>query len=142
MDTTHAIDGAGRASLIAGPCFMLSAVAAALYLQIPEPVIIRPVDVISALIMLIPATIVGAILGFLPSLLGSAVLGWLAGRISLLRFPLIWPLAGAGLAAIFARSEMPDAVRFAFIVTGALCAMICRQQWEMGSSLSRAASWV
>jgi hypothetical protein len=130
MDTNHAIAGAGRASLIAGPCFTLSAIAAALYLKLPEPVIIRPVDVMGTLGILIPATIVGAILGFLPSLLGSAVLGWLAGRISLLRFPLIWPLVGGGLAAIFARTDMPDEWRFAFIVTGALCAMVCRRHWE------------
>lgn len=131
MDDNLAVAGAGRAALIAGPCFVLSTSAAVLYGRIPEPIIITPGEFFGLLFLMIPASLVGFILGFLPSLLGSVIMGWLARHIPALRLAPIWTLVGGALAGIPYFMEPEDAsFGFAFVVTGAICATICRRHWR------------
>ena len=120
------------ASLVAGPVFLLSLIAAAAYLTLPQPISLDASVAIAIPMALIPATIVGFVLAFVPNLLGSAVMAWIAETHQAARDPLAWAaagaLSGAGLAASFSSLQSPGG--FATIVTSAVCARICRSQFE------------
>jgi len=135
MMSLHASPGCGAAlaaSLAAGPVFLLSLIAAMVYVTLPAPI---PLDASAAIgipLALIPAMIVGFVLAFVPNLLGSAVMAWIAEGHEAARDPLAWvaagALIGAGLAASFSGLQSPGG--FATIFTSAVCARICRAQFE------------
>jgi hypothetical protein len=122
------------ASLVAGPVFLLSLIAATIYVTLPDPVPLDPSTVFGIVLALIPATIVGFVLAFAPNLLGSAVMAGFAEAHEAVRDPFVWvgagALAGTGLAALFAEIQSPGG--FATIVTSAVCARICRAQFDWG----------
>jgi len=131
----HRSPGCGAAlaaSLAAGPVFLLSLIAAAGYMTLPQPIPIDSSAAIGIPMALIPATVVGFVLAFAPNLLGSAMMAWIAETHAPARDPLAWvaagALIGAGLAAAFGGLQSPGG--FATIFTSAVCARICRAQFE------------
>ena len=117
------------ASLAAGPIFLISTAAAALYLQLPRPVVVDPWEAAQFALMAIPAAMVGFLLSGLPNLIGSRLLVRAGTFYPWARAPLAWSATGAllggalaGLTGAFAE----PAYAFGLIVTSACCAAICR----------------
>lgn len=129
-------------SAAAGPMFVTFTALAYLYLQIPHTVAFGAEDLGTFVLMMVPAAIVGFILAFVPNLLGSAVMATIGESAEWGRSPLAWSLAGGlagtGLVLLFAPrdglfadvGQEGGAAAFALIATSAICARICRGQFD------------
>jgi hypothetical protein len=123
------------ASLAAGPIFLFATGLAALYLQLPRPVVLEPGEVIAFAALAAPAALVGFVLSLLPNLVGRYLLIRAGGALPQMRRRAVWiatgALHGAALAwGTGAFAQPPYA--FGLILTSAACAGICRKSacWE------------
>lgn len=119
------------AAAVAGPLFVLSYVAAELYLRIPQPVVVQDQEFVLFLAVMPSTFLVGGVIGLVPIFLGAAVMGALADRFEAMRSPFAWAAAGAscgvGLVLLFA-SWTDYSIAFALVATSTVCAVICRRQ--------------
>jgi hypothetical protein len=124
------------ACLVAGPTFATTFALADLYLKLPQPIIVSPLEMRQFLAILAAATAFGAMIAVVPAGLGMLMMSGLGDLLPAARTPLAWTLAGAasgyGLAMLTgAWPDLPPAA-FALVATSALCARICRgaAEWE------------
>ncbi|MBS0503774.1 MAG: hypothetical protein JSS55_08225 [Proteobacteria bacterium] len=134
MARTKCAAGVALAAVAAGPAFV-AATGIALLMSNPDPV---PVNASSAVMLLLflPAIPFGAIMACLPIFLGALALSAIGCFDEIARLPVVWALAGAGMAGIPALlliGGSPESAVFvaAFAWTGAICALIARAgtQW-------------
>ncbi|HVM22604.1 MAG TPA: hypothetical protein VM308_04805 [Sphingomicrobium sp.] len=116
-------------SLIAGPGVLLFFIIAGWSATFTSPIVVGLEELV-AIVMLVPLT---AAVGFGPALvanaIGSFVMIWVGRWFPLLRFPLVWGLAGGVLAwVVAAHLEFGPEWVFAFTATGAVCALACRMR--------------
>jgi hypothetical protein len=121
-----------RASLVAGPVFLVSLIIFGGLLEIAtrDPHWRPPVREIASLVL--PAFIVGFLLALLPNLIATGVMKALSRQMAEFRRPLAWvavgALLGGALAFLFgARFDSGGLDSLAAMaVTGGVCARICR----------------
>jgi len=116
-------------SLLAGPMVILFLGLTTFTAAIPHPVAIDWA-MISSGFLLIPLSI---IIGFLPALIangiGSVFMIAIGNLIPVLRFPFLWPVVGGVAAwAVTDYANLPEEAAFAFAMSGAVSAMICRMR--------------
>jgi hypothetical protein len=115
------------AACAAGPIFLLSSAVAALYLELPRPVVLEVRELVAFLPMLLAAAFAGFIPAFILNWLGAALMTALARLGGPARGRSGWILAGAGIGGLMAATLGADgAGGFALVVTSAACAAICR----------------
>ena len=122
------------ASAAAGPVFLASLGAAIFYLQMPRAIAVEELaSAALGLAIVIPAFLVGFVLAIMPNVIGAAVMATLSESFGVAREPAIWVmaggLAGAGIAALTSGFGPEPPIGFALIVTGAVCAAICRRSF-------------
>jgi hypothetical protein len=131
------------ASSAAGPIFLISLFAAILYLQTPSAIpfgVGEAAALAAGSALLVPAFLVGFFLALLPNLVGASVMAALAETVEEARAPVAWvaagALGGAGIAVLSSGFGSDPPIAFALIVTGGLCAGICRRTfaWDDGQS--------
>lgn len=130
MSINPSRSGLALAALSAGPIFLGATTAAALYLELPGPLVVTAGDVGLFLLLCVPALFVGTLLAVIPLLLGTAFMSFLGSVAAPARSPEAWTaagvLAGAGIALLFdAFADPPYA--FGLILTSAACAAMCRR---------------
>lgn len=122
------------ASAVAGPLFAALLGLAAVYLQLPRPITIDPAVAGIAVLIAFPALFVGFALAFVPTLIGSMMLSAIADRDEHFRLPELWMvvggLAGTGLAWLAGLRGGEPAIIFALVATSAICAGLCRCQFD------------
>ncbi len=139
--TVHFAKGPIIASIAAGPVFVISGAASALYLTLPRPIPTNVPDLFGVLIssafIMLPAIVLGWFIAIVPCFAGTAALGNLGRVTPWVRLPLLWALVGGGVMAVplllfsdFGNNA--DALIFAFTAAGTVCALICRRftVWE------------
>ena len=122
------------ASLPAGAVFLISLAAADAYLQMPAPIPIDLPSLLGLAVALVPATIFGGLLAFAPNLFGSLLMSTLAEQHPAARDPIAWTaagaLVGAGIALAWTGFDAEPPIGFALVLTSAVCARLCRGQFE------------
>ncbi|HYJ82253.1 MAG TPA: hypothetical protein VEW26_05340 [Allosphingosinicella sp.] len=123
------------ACLAAGPIFMVSTALAALYLQLPRPLVV-PIDIAGVFAMMfIPSVVVGFLLSFFPNWGGSRLLLYIGELLPESRPWPVWVGSGALLGAVIVGvtgAFSQPAGAFGLVVTSACCAAICRHSaaWD------------
>jgi hypothetical protein len=123
-----ALPAAARASLAAGPVFIISA----LFFVPFESVGNQPISLDPGMLAIFPALLIaipfGLILAIVPNILGAVTLRWLgSGNIGLRTAP-VWGLAGAAATGLPLTlcGTATGPVGHALIATGAINALLCR----------------
>ena len=120
---------ASVASLASGPAFIAFYIFATLYLQLPNPVVVRLEYLAAFAVLLMPAAIAGFVLGIGPTFLGALLMTALARDGAAGALPQSWALVGGGAAYAVASIAWPiqgeQAIVFALVATGAFCALVC-----------------
>ena len=126
--------GAMCASLAAGPAFLGSLALAAWATEAPATYVIglSAVEAGGAIGMAFGATLFGFLLSMVPNIVGSWFMHGLGIGNFAAQLPVVWALAGAGMAGLpfvfipgLANDSLPIATVFA--VTGASCALIAHR---------------
>jgi hypothetical protein len=131
------------ASAAAGPIFLVSLFAAILYLQMPSAIPFGAGEAAALLwasALLVPSFVIGFFLALLPNLVGASAMATLAESVEEARAPIAWvaagALGGAGIAVLTSGFGSDPPIAFALVVTGGLCAGLCRRTfaWDDGQS--------
>jgi hypothetical protein len=127
---------AALASLTAGPIFITALPVADLYLRLPAPIVIDGSDILT-LVQLVPlVALIGALIAFVPNMLGTLIMAQWSRRSWLARTPPAWIVVGGasgGGLGYLSTGDWPDHVlTAAFILTGGLCAALCRLFVDLG----------
>ena len=123
------------ACIAAGPIFLVSTALAALYFELPRPIVPTPEMAGLFVMMLVPSVVVGFILSILPNWAGSRLLLFAGGLFPAARPWPVWLGGGALLGAVVAAEVgafgQPP-VAFGLVFTSACCAAICRHSaaWD------------
>jgi hypothetical protein len=122
--------GMARASLAAGPSFVLLVDATALYLKLPAPIGFSAGQLAALLFLALFAAPLGFFLALPLVALGGSLMSLASERFSLARLPIIWigagALAGFALTAILPLGGSSPEVTVGLMGTSAACAWICR----------------
>lgn len=117
------------ASLAAGPIFLVSTGLAAIYLEMPKPVIVEPALIAPGILLFVPAIAIGFILSVVPNMIGNSLLLFTGGAIRAARARPVWigtgALFGAAIAGETGAFAAPP-LAVGLILTSACCAAICR----------------
>jgi mannose/fructose/N-acetylgalactosamine-specific phosphotransferase system component IIC len=124
--------GVVLATLLAGPIFMFAVLLGG-WLNDMGKVAFRDEATslpIMMIIVLVPSIIVGACISVLPNMIGTGMMEWLGRNNPTMRRPIAWAIAGglsAGIPFAMLGNDPDNWISFlAIIVTGVLCALICR----------------
>ncbi len=126
------------ASAFAGPIFSLAAAIGLYYQSLTEAVTVQESALFAAPGFLILSIIFGFVLAFLPNLFGTTLMGYIGNHSDFSRTPAIWASVGATIPAVTAfifwlrdpeNISLPEhgAFMIAFLITGCVCALICRR---------------
>jgi hypothetical protein len=130
MSRLHStVAGIAVASFAAGPVFTVAGTLAALYLRLPQPVMVSADELMPWLAALFSSVVMGGIVAFVPNVIGSAIMAGLSKTSATARAPEAWLAAGAaggaGIALGFGLDYSP-ALFFATVATATVCAGLCR----------------
>jgi hypothetical protein len=116
------------ASLASGPLYLLGYAAGSMVYSVPQPIIVRPQDVVNFLLLLVPGTIAGFFVAIVPLVFAILILSGMASSSGVARRPLVWAAAGGtGGALIGWAAGWDDPVRsFAFIFSASASLRIAR----------------
>jgi hypothetical protein len=126
------------ASGFAGPIFSLAAAIGLYYQRGTEAVAVPESALLAVPGFLILSTIFGFMIALLPNLFGTMLMGYIGNHSYFSRTPAIWASVGAALPAVTAFIFWlidPENINLAengtyimaFMVTGCVCALICRR---------------
>jgi hypothetical protein len=127
---------AALASLAAGPIFLTAVPLVDLYRRLPKPIEIDGSDILT-LVQLMPlGALIGALIAFVPSMLGTLIMAQWSRRSWLARTPPAWIVvggaSGGGLGYLLTGGGAHHLEKAAFILTGGLCAALCRLFVDLG----------
>ena len=133
------MDGSGMrfsaallAAIPAGPVYVAAWFAAELYLRLPAPVTVDPVEIAQVIAIMIPGVFAGILFAIVPLLFGTLLMSACAERWEAARSGPAWAAAGAaggaGIALLLAASG-PAA--FALMATSAVCGWLARRGVEL-----------
>jgi hypothetical protein len=126
------------AAACAGPLFTGVLFTGLYYVELPQAVPVSE-DILYVLPgMYLLSTIAGFFIAILPVLTGATIMGVIGKHTQLSRTPALWACVGAGIPAVVAlllwasdpgNIDSPQSGAFvvAFVVTGGICALICRR---------------
>lgn len=126
------ISAAVLAAIPAGPVFLTALIAAELYLRLPAPVQVDPIEVAQFVAALIPAVFLGILLAIVPLLFGTLFMTACAERWEAARSAEAWAAAGAvagGAIALFFGAD--GSAAFALVATSAVCGWLARRGVEV-----------
>lgn len=129
-----------KASLVAGPVFAVCAA-----FPMPPIAMISHPDAMALLVVLAAVIIIGVLIALPANLLGSLAMIRIGDHVLLARRPLAWALVG-GVAAPTPfllsglMAEDNAGLVFAFGITGACCALVCRRRVSWPEDRSSAIS--
>jgi hypothetical protein len=126
------------ASLVAGPIFTSVATIGYYYQRSTEAVTVPENALLTTLGVLILTMVFGFMIALLPNMCGTALMGYVGNHSAFSRTPAIWASVGGALPAITTfifwlidpeNINLQDhgATVVALIITGSLCALICRR---------------
>lgn len=116
----------GLASLLAGPSFVLTEALAALYLQLPAPIAVRPEAVFGIFAAACIAVVFGAFVALPVNVIGAFAMLALGGVYAPARTRTAWALAGGMMGAVGVWLFNPGPqFGFALVATSALCGWVC-----------------
>lgn len=131
--TVYAEHGFGPAiaAIAAGPVFCAALMLGLGYASLPAAIPVEPEALLIGPFLLIPATIAGALIAIVPCLIGCGLMAQLGRVAPFTRAAPFWVIAGMIPIAIGAAAAQPGPddgpALFAFLATGAICALICRR---------------
>ena len=130
------IAAAALASLIAGPAFITAFPLIEFYRSLPAPIEIDGADILSLLQIMPTFALIGALIAFIPNLVGTLVMSRWSYRSWLARTPLAWIVAGGisggAIGYLLTGGDTILGLTPAFVVTGGLCAGMCRLLVDLG----------
>ena len=119
------------ASMACGPIFMLVAAVVSLYLQMPDPIPVSSVGLLSFAILLLPMAGLGLIVSIFPNLIAATAMYALASHWEPARAPLAWAvlvaLIGLGALAAFGGLDAEPECTVAFLAACAASGLIFRR---------------
>ena len=119
------------AGLVAGPLFLITTVASALYLQLPRPIIIEPGPFAGFMFAMLPTTVVGALIGWPVNAIGGNLMALLGQIIPSARTKLSWAVVGGTAGLVFAVAvDAPLEASTGLVVTSTACAWLCSRWVE------------
>jgi hypothetical protein len=126
---------AAFASLIAGPAFFTALQLVEGNRQMPAPSEIGEADILAFLQFMPSVSVLGALIAFVPNLVGTLVMSRWSSQSWVARTPVAWIVAGGAFGAMIIyvlMSGHTGGLTPAFVLTGGLCAAVCRLFVDLG----------